>query len=147
VSGVNRQCELLVVTFSEAGVDYVRRAQQLGARVRVLDCFEAYHRQLLKTYGPQMLLQTQGHRADVRQTVARERFDAAIVHADGDLVRTALVTQSLCEAGVGEILVVTDTPSHRKLYRRLGAHRVIVATNVDAAWAQLYRYLPKYMPA
>ncbi|MCL6631353.1 MAG: hypothetical protein K6T63_01865 [Alicyclobacillus herbarius] len=139
--------ELLVVAFSDVGVDYVRRAQQLGARVRVLDCFDIYHRQLRETYGVQNLLTTEGNRVAVREAVAREGLDVAIVHADVDLVRTALVVQSLCQAGVPEVLVVTDNRAHRRMFRRLGAHQVIVASGMEAAWAQLYRYLPKHMPA
>ncbi|MCL6626839.1 hypothetical protein [Alicyclobacillus shizuokensis] len=139
--------ELLLVAFSEAGVDYARRAQELGARVRVLDCFDTYHRQLRQWYGRDMLLTTDGNRAAVREAAVQEQLDVAVVHDDVDFVRSALVVQSLCQAGVPEVLVVTEHPSHRRMFRSLGAHQVIVSSSREAAWAQLYRYLPKHMPA
>ncbi|WP_067932706.1 hypothetical protein [Alicyclobacillus kakegawensis] len=139
--------QLLLVAFSEAGVEYARKAQKLGAQVRVLDCFDTYHRQLRQWYGRDMLLTTDGNRAAVRRAAVEAGVEVAVVHDDVDFVRSALVAQSLFQAGVTEVLVVTEHPSHRRIFRNLGAHQVIVSSSREAAWAQLYRHLPKHMPA
>lgn len=137
---------LLVVAFGSEGLTYVRQGQQLGMTVRVLDCFDHLHRKLSGWYGKETL-QVQGRRSDVRAAVERERFDAAIVHEDADYVRTALITQSLREAGVATIIVVTMDPSKRAIYRRCGAHRVIVAATAQQAWLTMHRYLPNFATA
>ena len=133
--------QTLVVAFSTEGLTYVEKCRESGLNVRVLDCFDVYHPQLLQWYGSE-LLETPGRRADVRNAVAREGFDAAIVNEDTDFVRTALITQSLREGGVGRIVVVTKDPSKKAVYRRCGAHRVIIAQSAEEAWDELYNLLP-----
>lgn len=133
--------QALVVAFSREGLTYVKNCREFGLSVRVLDCFDVYHPQLSQWYS-QELLQAQGRRADVRSVVAREGFDVAIVNDDTDFVRTALITQSLREGGVGRIVVVTKDESKRSLYRRSGAHRIVVADSPQAAWAEINDLLP-----
>ncbi|MBX5435716.1 MAG: hypothetical protein IRZ33_00705 [Alicyclobacillaceae bacterium] len=137
---------LLVVSFGREGLAYVRLGRQRGMSVRVLDCVDRYHRQLVQWYGDDVL-QVAGRRADVRAVVAREAFDAAIVHEDSDFIRTALITQSLREAGVRTIVVVTPDISRRMMYRRCGAHRIVVATTPEQAWTMIDRYLPAFATA
>lgn len=138
--------QALVVAFTREGMSYVERCRESGLSVRVLDCFDVYHPQLSQWYGSE-LLQTQGRRVDVRNAVAHEGFDAAIVHEDTDFVRTALITQSLREGGVGRIVVVTKDESKRGVYRRCGAHRVVVAQSAEEAWNELYNLLPSMATA
>ncbi len=109
--------------------------------VRVLDCIDVYHRQMSLWYG-NLLLHSAGRRHDVRTVVAREQFDVAVVQEDEDFVRTALITQSLREAGVGTIFVVTSDPGRRMMYRRCGAHRIVAAKSENEAWEIIAGYLP-----
>jgi|SRR5579875_3631298 len=138
--------KLLVVAFHQEGLTYVERAMVLGMDVRVLDCVDNYHHQLTAWYGDNVL-QVQGRRADVKERVMEEKFDAAIIQEDLDFVRAALITQSLREAGVRQIIVVTPDPMKRSMYRRCGAHRVVVAANEEQAWTALEHYLPTYVSA
>lgn len=137
---------LLLVSFSREGTTYYRRARQSGMSVTALDCIDAYHKQLLQWYGSD-ILQTQSRRKAVSRAVTAGRFDAAIVHEDTDYVHTALITQSLREAGVYRIVLVTSDPARVAMYRRLGAHRVIVAQSAEEAWPQVRRVLPSLQTA
>lgn len=119
----------------------------LGHRVRVLDCFEDYHRKLVRWYGPETLLTVEGHRSDVIGEVSRHHYDIAVVVDTEDFVRTALIVQALREAGVGHLLVVTKEAGRKTVFRRSGAHQVLVAENQEDLWFQLPRVLFHYMPA
>jgi len=136
----------LIVSFGHDGLTLAENCQQSGLAVRVLDCFDVYHAQLQHWYGED-LLQAQGRRMDVRNTVAREGFDLALVNEDTDFVRTALITQSLREGGVGRIVVITKDASRRAVYRRCGANRVVVANSADEAWNELHPLLPSMASA
>jgi hypothetical protein len=132
---------ILVAAFGAEGLTYVRNIQQLGAQVRVLDCFDEHHAQLVRWYGSDVL-QVQGRRADVKRAVARERFNAAVIQECPDFIRCALITQSLREADVPLILVVTPKEDRVAMYRRCGAHQVLVAGSADEGWAKLAMCLP-----
>jgi predicted acetyltransferase len=138
--------KLLISAFDEEGLTYVRRSRQLGLSIRVLDCFDTYHHRMIQWFGNDVL-HVQGRRSDVTAAVAQEDFDVAIIQEDKDFVRTALITQSLREAGVGTIIAVTNDPMKRTLYRKFGAHYVIVANNVEQAWQRLSGYLPSFATA
>ncbi|MDQ0190761.1 hypothetical protein JI721_08620 [Alicyclobacillus cycloheptanicus] len=137
---------LLVAAFGPEGYTYVRQARKQGVGVKVLDCFDKYHRRLIRWYGDDAL-QVPARRSDVRTMAAQQQFDAAIVHEDTDFVHAALITQSLREAGIPRILVVTRDASKRAMYRRCGANRVIVADTAEEAWATMNRYLPSFQTA
>ncbi|GMA50243.1 hypothetical protein GCM10025857_16000 [Alicyclobacillus contaminans] len=138
--------KLLIAAFGKESLTYVRRARQLGLHVRVLDCVDAYHVRLLQWFGDD-LLQVHGRRNQVREKVAVEHFDVAIVHEDENFVKTALITQSLREAGIPQVMVVTRDAVRKSVYRRCGAHQVIVANSVDQAWMKLHTSLPSYVTA
>ncbi len=138
--------KLLVVSFQSDGIDYVNRAQMLGMDVKVLDCVDIYHQRLVSWYGDNVL-QVQGRRIDVEDCVSREEFDVALLQEEADYVRIALITQSLREAGIGQIIVVTPDLAKRSLYRRCGAHHTIVARNQEQAWLMLARLLPTCVSA
>lgn len=131
---------LLVASLGNECVGYVRYGQHLGMKVRVLDCVEAHHKRLTRQYGD-AVLHSPARRAEVKSVVEHEQFDAAIVHEDTDFVRTALITQALREAGIPTIIVVTRDGNKRTLYRRCGAHHIIVTSNDDEVWAGLNRIL------
>lgn len=138
--------KILIAAFGKESLTYVRRSRQLGLSVRILDCIDVYHKQLLRWFGDD-LLHVNGRRSDVRKGVAEEGFDAAIVHEDENFVKTALITQSLREAGVRTIIVVTEDETKRALYRRCGAHRVVIARSVEQAWMKLNAFLPSFATA
>jgi D-arabinose 1-dehydrogenase-like Zn-dependent alcohol dehydrogenase len=132
---------ILVAAFGAEGRLYVQRIRQLGGQVRVLDCFEEHHAQLSRWYGDDVL-QVQGRRADVRRAVARERFDAAVIQESPEFIRTALITQSLREAGLPLIVVLTSAAERAAMYRRCGAHEVVVARTAEEGWQELSGRLP-----
>ena len=138
--------KLLVVSFVREGMLYVNHAMVLGMDVRVLDCVENHRQQLISWYGDKVL-HTPGRRNDVKDCVVQEQIDVAIVQEESDYVRAALITQSLREAGVGLIIVVTPDGDKRLLYRRFGAHHTIVAANEEQAWTMLKRLLPTCVSA
>ncbi len=133
--------KLLVVSFLREGMVYVNHAMALGMDVRVLDCVENYRQQLVSWYGDRVL-HTPGRRIDVKDCVMKEQFHVAIIQEESNYVRVALIAQSLREAGVGLIIVVTPDGSRRLLFRRCGAHHTIVASNEEQAWTALKRLLP-----
>jgi Trk K+ transport system NAD-binding subunit len=138
--------KLLIAAFGTEGLTYYRNCQALGFTVQVLDCFEEHHQRLCSWYGKD-ILHVQGRRADVRTAVSKELFDVAIVHESPDFVRTALITQSLREAGVAKIFVVTNHQTHVSMYRKFGAHRVIVTDSEYTAWQKIVLYLPEFATA
>lgn len=139
--------KLLVSAFGQEGLHYVEGGRQYGVEVRVLDCLETHHKTLANWFG-NAVLHVRGHRGDVSRAVRDEQFDAAIVHEDeADFVRTALITQSLREAGVPKIFVVTRDPEHRRMYLRLGAHRVIIANSAVEAWDKISLLVPELSPS
>ncbi|GGJ05703.1 hypothetical protein GCM10010885_13560 [Alicyclobacillus cellulosilyticus] len=137
---------LLIAAFGREGLTYAREAERLGWQYRVLACFEDVHSQLSRWHGDKVL-HVQGRRADVMRAVAECRFDAAIVQDDEHFIRTALITQSLHDAGVPLIIVVTRDPARRAMYRRCGAHRMVVAADAAAAWPAVLRWLPQVQTA
>jgi hypothetical protein len=138
--------KILVVSFQREGMLYVNRAMMHGMDVRILGCVENYRHQLESWYG-EKVLHVQGRRNDVKRCVTEEQFDVAIVQEEANYVQTALITQSLHEAGVGRIIVVTPDSSKRLLYRRCGAHHTIIATNEEQAWLMVKRLLPTSVSA
>lgn len=138
---------LLLAAFDQEGLTYVHCSQQLGMAVRVLDCFEDYHQRLKQLYGNQ-LLHAVGRRSDVADVVAENHFDVGVVHEHPrDFIRSALITQSLRESGLRFIVVVTSDPSKASMYRRCGAHRVIVSESADKAWPAIQAHLPSFATA
>lgn len=137
---------VLIVSFQREGMLYVNRAMMLGMDVRVLDCVENHHHKLVSWYGDK-ILHTQGRRADVKRSVSKEQFDVAIIQEESNYVQTALITQSLFEAGINQIIVVTPDPTKRLLYRRCGANHTIVAANQEQAWSMVKRLLPTSVSA
>lgn len=138
---------LLVAAFGAEGRTYVHGAQQIGMTVQVLDCFEDAHARLKKLYGT-LLLPAPGRRSDVARAVASGRFDAAIVHENSaDFIRSALITQSLRESGIRHIVVVTEDAHRTSMYRRCGAHRVVVATPDADTWRAVLSGLPSFASA
>lgn len=138
---------VLIAAFSKEGIPVQKYLVELGHRVQILDCFEDYHRSLKRWYGQNSLLSVQGHRSDVSEEVSKHHYDLAVVLDTGDFVRTALITQSIREAGVGNLLVVTKARENKSVFRRCGAHKVIVAVDEEELWTQLDRALLQYMPA
>jgi hypothetical protein len=138
--------KVLIVSFQREGMLYVNRAMMLGMDVRILGCVENYRHQLVSWYGDKVL-HVQGRRTDVKRCVTEEQFDVAIVQEEANYVQTALITQSLYEAGIGQIIVVTPDPSKRILYRRCGANHTIIASNEEQAWSMVKRLLPTCVSA
>ncbi|QQE79483.1 NAD-binding protein [Alicyclobacillus sp. SO9] len=137
----------LIASFGKEGISLYQHLTDLGHRVQVLDCFDDYHRRLTRWYKKDTLLPIEGHRTNVTQEVSKHHYDLAIVIAMQDFVRTALITQSLREAGVSNVVVVTKDSTNRSVFRRLGAHKVVVAEDEEQLWIQLDRALVEYMPA
>lgn len=132
---------VLIAAYGAESVDYVRRSMSKGFQVSVLDCFEDYHNRLAALHSGR-LLQVHGHRSEVTEAVRSCNFDIAIVHEYADFVRTALVTQSLREAGVKMVVVVTPDRERRIFYRKFGAHRTVLATTPDDTWMDILKCLP-----
>lgn len=139
--------KLLVAAFDKQGMVYVHHGQQMGMDVRVLDCFDSFHPNLTAWYGEDMILRVHGRRSDVTAAVVQEGFDAAVVHETSDFIRTALIVQSLAKAGIKRIAVVTNDIARRAMYRRCGAHRVLISPTEEQAWSMLARYLPVFESA
>jgi len=138
--------KVLVSALGSESLTYVRRCRLLGMSVKVLDCFESHHKQLSQWFGDDVL-HVVGRRLDVRSAVEGEGFHAAIVQENDDFVKAALIVQSLREAGVNNIVVVTPDAAKRVMYRRFGAQHVVVAGNVEQAWMAVTRWLPSFATA
>jgi len=133
--------KLLVAALNSECSTYVKNGRDSGVDVRILDCLEPYHKQLLQQFGD-AVLHVRGHRGEVSEAVSAEQFDVAIVHEDPDFVQTALIVQSLHQAAVPSIIVVTDDSERRTMYRRLGAQNVVLARTADVAWTLIEPLLP-----
>ena len=137
---------MLVAAFHPESQRYVKFATESGMIVRVLDCVESEHKRLVRRFGDAVLT-VRGTRGEVRKTVAAEGFEVAVVHEGEDFVLTALITQSLREAGVPLVVVVTSDITRAAMYRKLGAHQVIAADSEDGAWSALEGMLPNFATA
>jgi Trk K+ transport system NAD-binding subunit len=144
--GVTRMSKMLIVSTSYDGKEYFQRARSIGLEVYALDCFEGHHRQLKDWYGSAML-EVAGRRADVVKLLTPHQFDVAVIHEDDDYVRSALIAQSLRDCGIPLVLVVTSDASRVRIYRRTGAHRVIVANSASEAWNCFEQWLVANQPA
>ncbi|QSO50303.1 hypothetical protein JZ785_15190 [Alicyclobacillus curvatus] len=138
--------KVLVAAFHPGNQRYVDFARESGMMVRVLDCVESEHRRLLRHFG-KTVLTVPGTRGEVRRGVASEGFDVALVHEAADFVLTALITQSLKEAGVPLIVVVTSDGTRASMYRRLGANQVVETQSEETAWAALEGMLHNFATA
>lgn len=138
--------KMLVAAYGKESQNYVQHGREVGVDVRILDCLESYHRMLKRWFGD-AILHVPGKRGDVAQAVAGEHFDVAVIQDDEDFVRTALITQALREAGIPRVYVVTSEAERRTMFRRLGAHRVLVSNSVDEAWSHIASLLPRPISA
>lgn len=120
---------------------FIEAAATVGVDVRVLDCFEEHHAKLQTMY-QSLCIHVPAHRNAVKQAVSSEMFDVAVVHEIGnDFVKTALLTQTLREARVQNIFVVTQNVASIPLYRRCGAHQVFVRDSLLDAWSDVQNHL------
>lgn len=138
---------VLLAAFEKSGLPYYRYLKDAGHHVRVLDCFEHDHRKLVRRYGAKSLLEVAGRRNVVSAEVAAARFDAALVVDGDDFVRTALILQSLRDAGIANIIVATKDASRRVPFRRSGAHSVLIAEDGAVLGAELESLLTWHLPA
>lgn len=139
--------KVLLAAFEKTGIPYFRYLKDAGHFVRVLDCFDHDHRKLIRRYGANALLATAGRRSDVSAQVAAASFDAAIVVDGEDFVRTALILQSLRDAGISNIIVITNDASRRLSFRRAGAHSVLIAADGALLDHELASLLTWHLPA
>ncbi|MDP9729182.1 hypothetical protein [Alicyclobacillus tolerans] len=138
--------KLLIASLSNSGLEYLQRAQALGLEAHVLDCFEGHRGELKSRYG-KALIETDARKTDVIRAVSSYQFDVALIEEDSDFVRTALIAQSLREANIPLVIVLTADANKIRLYRRSGAHRVIVARDCSEAWTLCQRYFVANLPA
>ncbi len=138
---------VLLAAFEKTGIPYFRYLKDAGHLVRVLDCFDHDHRKLMRRYGAKSLLATAGTRTDVSAQVAAAGFDVALVLDGDDFVRTALILQSLRDAGIPNIIVVTNDASRRLAFRRTGAHSVLIAQDGAFLDTELESLLTWHRPA
>lgn len=138
--------KILIAAFHQGSQRYVQYADESGMTVRVLDCVDVQHKRLLRTFGKKVLT-VPGTRGEVRRVVSTEAFDVALVHEASDFVLTALITQSLREAGVPLIVVVTADENKASMYRRLGAHHVLQTGSEEKVWMAVEAMLPNFATA
>lgn len=128
--------KLLVAAFAAEDRSHVDNAIRNGVDVRILDCFEDTHAQVQSWY-KHRCIHVPAHRLSVKGAVQQERFDMAVIReGNHDFVRTALLAQTLRDAKVEEVVVLSGDHSKIPIYRRCGAHQVIVSENPLDFWAQ-----------
>lgn len=133
--------KLLVAALKADDRPYVDNLLQLGVDVRVLDCFEKMHASVQAWY-PNCFIHVPAHHLAVKQAVQAEAFDAAVImEIADDFVRTALLAQTLRDAHVGQVIVISKDIARVNLYRRCGAHQIIIAHTPDEIWNQVEPYL------
>lgn len=116
----------LIMAGTDGGFgNFFQSCRKAGHHVVVLDCFSDTHAALTKQFGPHVI-QCAGHRHEVAMVVSEGTFDAAIVVDGGNYVRTSLMVQAMRDAGIGGIYLVTSSKQYAKIYRRIGAHSVVV---------------------
>lgn len=139
--------KLLVATFQMEDKPFIHRLIQGGVDVRILDCFDETHAYIHALYKTRSIQVAANHTA-VKSTIVAEKFDVAVIREVGDdFVRTALLAQTLREARVGQVLVVSADESRFTLYRRCGAHQVIVAESSQSIWEQVETLLSVHVTA
>lgn len=134
--------KLLVAGITSEDRAFVDRLIQMGVDVKILDCFEDTHAYIHSTY-PLRSIQVAANHTAVKSAVYEEGFDVAVIREDaaGDFVRTALLVQTLREARIGYVLVISDDANSVSVYRRCGAHQVIVPDGRIDVWSQIESYL------
>lgn len=138
---------LLVAACSEADRRLIAQAMQDGFDVRILDCFEEIHNKV-KMWYPSSTIHVAAHKTSVKSAVEREGIDVAIVRETaGDFIRSALLIQALREARVGQVVIFCQDVSRTQLYRRSGAHQVLVLEDENDAWSRLSPLLSAHITA
>ncbi|WAH36586.1 hypothetical protein [Alicyclobacillus dauci] len=133
--------KLLVASFHAEEKPYVDNALVDGIDIRILDCFEETHK-IIHSWYPGRIIHAPAHRIPVKRAVEEESFDVAIVHeSKDDFVRTALLAQTLRDARVRHVLVVTSDVARTPIYRRCGAHQVVVSSDLEEVWKQVHTHL------
>ncbi|WP_067621180.1 hypothetical protein [Alicyclobacillus acidiphilus] len=139
--------KVLVAACSEEDRQLVEQAMREGLYVKVLDCFEELHNKV-KTWYPQSTIQVPAHKTSVRTAVEAEGFDVAIVRETAhDFIRSALLVQALRESGVGQVILFCRDAARTQLYRRCGAHRVLVISPGEDVWNRLTPFLSTHITA
>lgn len=139
--------KLLVATFQLEDKPFIHHFIQTGVDVRILDCFDETHSYIHSLYKTRSIQVAANHTA-VKSTIMAEKFDVAVIREVGDdFVRTALLAQTLREARVSQVIVVSADGSRAALYRRCGAHQVIVADSSQSVWEQVEALLSAHVTA
>jgi hypothetical protein len=139
--------KLLVATFSADDKAFIEQAINAGVDVRVLNCFEETQAKLRAWY-PNHCLNVPAHRSTVKEAVQLSGFDVAVIRATADdFVKSALLTQTLREARVNWVLVIAADPTRVSLYRRCGAHHVILESGAAEIWQEIAPFLSMHVTA
>ncbi|GEO26146.1 hypothetical protein AAC03nite_19310 [Alicyclobacillus acidoterrestris] len=133
--------KLLVAAFAAEDRPYVDRAIEHGIDVRILDCFEDVHA-LVQFWYKRRSIHVPAQKQSVKSAVGKEYFDMAVIRdTPHDFVRAALLAQTLREANVGQVVVVANDASRVPIYRRCGAHQVVISEHPVEFWTQLEQRL------
>ncbi|TDY44529.1 hypothetical protein C7445_10927 [Alicyclobacillus sacchari] len=137
---------MLVATCSEEDRLLIDRALGAGIDVRVLTCFDDVHHKVRAWY-PNRTIGVPAHKATVKAAVQSAKLDIAIVREMHDVIRSALLIQTLREAGVPQIIVMCKDESRAQMYRRCGANNVVVVDPHEEAWDRIMPYLHLHVSA
>lgn len=137
---------MLVAACSEEDRLLIERALGAGIDVRVLTCFEDVHHKVRAWY-PNRTMLVPAHKATVKAAVQSAQLDIAIVRDMNDAIRSALLIQTLREAGVPQVIVICKDESRAQMYRRCGANNVVVVDRREDAWDRIMPYLHLHVPA
>lgn len=139
--------KLLFAPCSSLDRTSIEQAIAHGVDVRILDCFDDMH-SLAHTRYPNRTIHVPAHRMSVKSAVQYEAIDVAVVREDPtDFVKYALLTQTLRDAQVQHVIVICSEASRVALYRRCGAHQVLIDDGTADVWQVLQPHLVIQVPA
>jgi hypothetical protein len=128
--------KLLLFSTSSEISHYERFAQKCGINLCTLDCFLDMHHLSTSPYVSERIV-VKSHRFDVQRAIAQQNAASILIDACENTMRAALVVQAARDADVPFIAVVTSEENQQSVFRRLGAHAVIVAKTGQQTF-QLY---------
>ncbi len=120
---MRKRLEVGVIGLGKFGLQLAATLAELGHRVVGVDGDE-HHVQVAQEMLSQVYLADATNRTALEQLRFQD-LDAVAVSVGDSMETSILVTLNLQEIGVPQIIVKAISPAHRKVLKRLGAHRVI----------------------
>lgn len=121
----------IVIGMGRFGSQVARELCRLGCEVLAVDTDSDLVSQIANDVTHAVV--ADGQDKEVLRALGAKEFDCAIVAIGDDLAASVLITMNLKELGVPQIICKAHGQTHRKVLEKLGADRVVIPEQEQAA--------------